>query len=65
MTARRVTVPAREVRPGDRVLDPERGDFTVYDAMTTGKKAQTTSLRPVLGDPRHYTPDTPLLVERA
>lgn len=64
MTDTRVTIPARDVRPGDRV-HVFGGSYLVRHAMTTGKKAQTTTLAPTTGDPLHYAPDTPLLVERA
>lgn len=58
-----LTIPARDVRVGDTVLDPA-GAYVVRHTMTTGKKAKTTSLADVLYGTHHYAPDQLLQVQR-
>jgi hypothetical protein len=62
-----LTMRAGDVRPGDRVRDPERGDFIVGQARTFGTRARCTTIDPVpfRGDPRHYPTGALVTVERA
>lgn len=60
-------VPARDVRPGDRVLDEERDrTVTVGAVRTYGKKARVTTIDPTpfRGDPLHYAADRLVTIER-
>ena len=58
-------IPARDVRPGDRIVDGDRV-ITVGAVRTYGKKARVTTIDPApfRGDPMHRPADTLLTVER-